>query len=394
MSLLHPSFAWRLAVFYAALFVALGVQLPFLPLWLAAKGLNAGAIGVALAVPMIVRVFAIPLAARGADRHDALRMAIVIAAAMAVLGYGLVGMAQGAAVITMALALASVFYTPIMPLADAYALRGLGRLGRAYGPVRLWGSAAFIVGSLGAGLLLDLIAARELIWLIVAALTITAAAAYALAPLPPHEGNPSATQLSSAQGLLRDPAFLAAAAAASLIQASHAVYYGFSALDWRAAGLDGGAIGALWALAVVAEIALFAISPRLPLAPTTLLMLGAAGAVVRWSAMAFDPPTALLPPLQCLHALSFGATHLGALGFMARAAPAELGATAQGYLAVALGLVMAAAMGISGLLYARWGDIAYGAMALAAAAGGVFALAAHRLTDGTRLKTKSGSTWP
>ena len=298
---LHPSFAWRLAVFYAALFVALGVQLPFLPLWLAAKGLDAGAIGIALAVPMIVRVFAIPLATRGADRHDALRMAIVIAAAMAVLGYGLVGMAQGAAVITLALALAlaSVFYTPIMPLADAYALRGLGRLGRAYGPVRLWGSAAFIVGSLGAGLLLDLIAARELIWLIVAALTITAAAAYALSPLPPREASPSATHVSSARDLLRDPAFLAAAAAASLIQASHAVYYGFSALDWRAAGLDGGAIGALWALAVVAEIALFAISPRLPLAPTTLLMLGAAGAVVRWSAMAFDPPTALLPPLQC-----------------------------------------------------------------------------------------------
>jgi hypothetical protein len=37
------------------------------------------------------------------------------------------------------------------------------------------------------------------------------------------------------------------------------------------------------------------------------------------------------------------------------------------------------AMGISGLLYARWGDLAYGAMALAAAAGGLFALAAHRL---------------
>ena len=376
------TFAWRLAVFYAALFVALGVQLPFLPLWLAAKGLDAGAIGIALAVPMIVRVFAIPLATRGADRHDALRMAIVIAAAMAVLGYGVVGMAQGALAITMALALASLFYTPIMPLADAYALRGLGRLGRAYGPVRLWGSAAFIVGSFGAGLLLDLIAARELVWLIVAALTITAAAAYALAPLPAHEESPSATRLSSAQDLLRDPAFLAAAAAASLIQASHAIYYGFSALDWRAAGLDGGAIGALWALAVVAEIALFAISGRLPVAPTTLLMLGAAGAVIRWSAMAFDPPTALLPPLQCLHALSFGATHLGALGFMARAAPAELSATTQGYLAVALGLVMAAAMGISGVLYARWGGLAYGAMALAAAAGGIFALAAHRLTNG------------
>jgi len=384
LSSLHPSssFTWRLAVFYAALFVALGVQLPFLPLWLAAKGLDAGAIGVALALPMIVRVFAIPLATRGADRHDALRTAILIAAGMAVLGYGVVGLAQGAAAITMALALASAFYTPIMPLADAYALRGLGGLKRAYGPVRLWGSAAFIVGSFGAGLLLERIAASDLIWLVVAALTITAAAAYALSPLPAREKSLSATRVSSAQDLLRDHAFVAAAAAASLIQASHAVYYGFSALDWQAAGLDGGAIGALWALAVVAEIALFAISGRLPLAPTTLLMLGAAGAVVRWSAMAFDPPPALLVPLQCLHALSFGATHLGALGFVARAAPAELGATAQGYLAVALGLVMAAAMGLSGVLYARFGGLAYGAMALVAAAGGIFAWVAHRLADG------------
>ena len=134
-------------MFYAALFVALGVQLPFLPLWLAAKGLDAGAIGVALALPMVVRVFAIPLATRGADRHDALRTTIVIAAAMSVLGYGAVGLTQGAVAITLGLALASTFYTPIMPLADAYALRGLGGLKRAYGPVRLWGSAAFIVGS-------------------------------------------------------------------------------------------------------------------------------------------------------------------------------------------------------------------------------------------------------
>src|SRR4029078_3103753 len=85
----------------------------------------------------------------GADRHDALRLAIVLAAAGAVVGYGAVGLAQGAAALAVAFIFASAFYTPIMPLADAYALRGLGRLGRAYGPVRMWGSAAFIVGSFG-----------------------------------------------------------------------------------------------------------------------------------------------------------------------------------------------------------------------------------------------------
>jgi PPP family 3-phenylpropionic acid transporter len=192
--------------------------------------------------------------------------------------------------------------------------------------------------------------------------------------------------------MLRNPAFLAIAAAASLIQASHAVFYGFSALDWRAAGLDGAAIGALWALGVVAEIALFAISGRLRIAATTLLMVGAAGAVVRWSAMALEPAPALLPALQCLHGLSFGATHLGALGFIARAAPAALGATAQGYLAVAQGLVMAVAMGVSGLLYARWGSLAYGAMALVAAAGGLLAFAAKGWTNKGPASTRKSDT--
>jgi PPP family 3-phenylpropionic acid transporter len=97
--------------------------------------------------------------------------------------------------------------------------------------------------------------------------------------------------------------------------------------------------------------------------------------------MAFDPPAILLPQLQCLHALSFGASHLGALGFIARTIPPKLGATAQGYLAVALGLAMAASMALAGVLYTRWGGLAYGAMALLAAAGGVCALAARRLAS-------------
>ena len=366
------AFAWRLAAFYAALFAGLGVQLPFLPVWLAAKGLDAQQIGIVLAIPMIVRVFAIPVATRAADRRNALRGAITIAATAAVLGYGAAGAASGAVAIMLVFALASAFYTPLMPLADAYALRGLAQRGRSYGPVRLWGSAAFIVGSFGAGVVLDWIAARNLIWLLVAAMLPTAFAAYALRPLDagaaPARSAP--VRERSVRGLLRNHAFLAVAAAASLVQASHAVYYGFSTLDWRAAGLDGAEIGALWALGVVAEIALFAISGRLSLSPTALLLLGAGGAVIRWGAMAFDPPLALLPVLQCLHGLSFGATHLGALAFMARAAPAEIAATAQGYLAIAQGLVMAGAMGLAGLLYARYGGAAYGAMALAAAGGG------------------------
>jgi PPP family 3-phenylpropionic acid transporter len=181
--------------------------------------------------------------------------------------------------------------------------------------------------------------------------------------------------------LLRDRSFLIVVVATSLIQASHAVYYGFSTIHWQSEGYSGTTIGALWAIGVIAEIVLFAVSARLPdaIEPITLLMVGAVGAAVRWAVMAFDPPVAVLPLAQCLHALSFGATHLGSLAFVARAAPAGLGATAQGYLSVALGLVIAGATSAAGVLYARYGAAAYGAMALTAGAGGLGTLMAHRL---------------
>jgi MFS transporter, PPP family, 3-phenylpropionic acid transporter len=386
------TFAWRLALFYSALCATFGVQMPFLPVWFAAKGLDAGSVGVVLAIPLVVRVLAIPIATRIADRCDAARAVIMTGSVAALLAHVAVGLVQSPAAIMAAVAFASFFYTPLMPLADAYALRGLALHGRSYGTVRSWGSAAFIAGTLGCGWLLDLIAQRELIWVVVGALALNAAAACALTPLGERMSRATA-QLTSASALLRDSRFLMVAAAAALIQASHAVYYGFSALQWQAAGLDGATIGTLWAVGVVAEIALFAASARFSMEPTALLLTGAAGAFMRWGAMAFDPPPVLLMMLQCLHALSFGATHLGAVGFVARVAPAGLGASAQGYLAVALALVMAGAMGISGELYARWGSGAYWAMAVLAALG-VLVLFAGRLWAGGKECAERGDERP
>ena len=369
-------FSLRLKAFYAALFLTLGVQLPFLPVWLTAKGLDAGSIGIVLAIPAMIRIIAIPVATRMADRRDAVRGVVILAAAGATAGFGALAFAQGAAAIMLVYGLASAAYAPVMMLADTYALRGLAQRGRAYGPVRVWGSAAFIAASFGAGALLDLMAPVDLIWLMVAAMAIATAAAFALVPLgmEPAGGVPNR---ASAAHLLRNPAFLAAIAAASLVQASHAVYYGFSTIDWQAAGYDGGAIGAL---GVIAEIALFALSARLPstITPLALLLVGAVGAALRWSAMATAPPAILLPVLQCLHAFSFGITHLGALAFVSRMAPPGATATAQGYFAVALGVTMAVATALAGVLYGRFGGGAYAAMAVLATAGGLCALAARR----------------
>lgn len=368
-------FVARLSALYAAYFMMSGVQLPFFPVWLKAKGLDPGAIGLFLAVPMLVRFAAIPVATGLADRRDALRGILIGVAMLNVLSYVVLGSVQGAASIFAAYALASFFYTPLMPLTDTYALRGLASRGRAYGPVRLWGSGAFILGTFVAGAAADWIDARNLIWLIVGAGALTAVSALLIVPLERTPG--SRASAAPRAHLLRDRAFVMIVAAASLIQASHAVFYGFSALAWHAAGLDGTTIAALWALGVIAEIVLFACQARLPafVTPTVLLLIGAFGGIIRWTAMAFDPPTIMLPVLQLMHGASFGATHLGTLALIARLAPHGQAARAQGYFAIVSGAAMAAASALSGLLYGSFGAGAYGAMALMAVVGGACVLA-------------------
>ena len=377
-AIVNDPFAPRLALVYAALFLAAGWQLPLFPVWLSARGLDPAAIGIVLAAYQIVRVVATPTITRLADRHGSLNGAIIAAALATLCALALLGSVGGFAPILIAAAVLGFMSAPLMPLIDAYGLRGLSLRARSYGPVRLWGSVAFIVANLTGGLLLGVLAPTNLIWLIFAGNCAVVAAAFLLVPLPRDE---AARESAPGRSHLRQPAFLAIAAAGCLIQASHAVYYGFSTLDWSAKGFGGVTIGVLWALGVVAEIVLFALAPRLPpsVGPVTLILIGAAGGVVRWIVTAFDPPLALLAPLQLLHALSFGATHLGTMMFLGQNAPEGGRAAAQGDIATANGVMMAAASALAGLLYGAGGSYAYLAMAVLAVAGAAFALLASRL---------------
>lgn len=372
-------FVLKLGLFYAATFLFGGIQLPFFPLWLEARGLGPREIGLVIAVPTLARIVATPLIAHQADRHGALKTALLLASLTGTLAMTALGLVQGFAAILAIYVIAAIAFSPLLSLTDAYALTGLAARGRAYGPVRLWGSVAFIVGNVGAGLLLDFIAPGNLIWLLVAVLVVTTVSAAALRPQDASSRASSAPR-PSVRVLLRNPALILVVAVIAFVQPSHALYYGFSTVAWRGEGFDGLTIGLLWGLGVLAEIVLFALAGRLPgaLAPTVLMAIGAGGAVIRWTAMAFDPPVALLIPLQCLHAASFGATHLGGMGFLARAVPKELAATAQGAIATASGIIAASATGLSGLIYAQAGNRAYLLMAAMALAGLTCALAAHR----------------
>ena len=94
----------------------------------------------------------------------------------------------------------------------------------------------------------------------------------------------------------------------ALIQGSHAAYYIFASIAWQQSGLGGLTIAGLWSLGVLAEIVVFALSPRFTLQPSLLVVIAALCAVARWSITAQEPPIAVLAVVQLAHGLTFGLT--------------------------------------------------------------------------------------
>lgn len=371
-------FSAKLAAFYAALGLTTGIGTPFFPSWLETKGIGAAEIGVIMATPMLVRIVFMPLTTRFADRFNVWRGALLICCIGAAIGNSLLNFMNGFIPMVIMIAIAALFFTPTFPLADAYALRGLAERNRAYGPVRLWSSVAFIVGNVGGGFAVGQLGRTSVVWMISAAFVAGALIATRMPPATPHQDTRVA-RAPGAKSLWRSPAFITVTLACSIVQATHAFYYGFSTISWTAKGLSDTTIGGLWAIGVIAEIILFAVSGRLMLlvGPVALIVLGAAGGVVRWTVMAFDPPFVLLPLLQCLHALSFGATHIGAMQFLARVAPAGFGATVQGDFAALQAVLFGSAMVVSGVLFRSYGDFGYAGMALLSGIGVVVAAAGY-----------------
>ena len=373
-------FAGRLALFYGTLFGLGGTYLPFFPVWLKAVGIDAGWIGIITAVPSVTRFTILPVVTGLAGSRLSLRGVIIVTALVTALGFSFVGTLHQALPVFLAFAATACVWTPMVPLTDAYALRGVARYGLDYGPLRLWGSAAFIVGALACGLLVDIIAARRLIWVIAGVAGFGAIASLGLRPQDPAKTAPAG--VAGASALLREPGFLAIIVASALIQGSHAAYYSFASITWQASGLGGLTIAGLWALGVLAEIVVFALSPRFTWPSAVLVVIGALSAVVRWLITAQEPSVAVLAVVQLAHGLTFGLTQLGTMGLLVRHVPGHGMVRGQGYLAACGGIVTSSASILSGAIYAQYGQGVYYVMAAMALSGAIVMwLARHRLAD-------------
>jgi PPP family 3-phenylpropionic acid transporter len=386
----RSSLAWRLGFLYAALFLVIGCYLPYLPVWLQWRALDADQIAILLAAPLYVRVVFTPVISFTADRLGSRRLIIIALAWGSLASFVLLWLSAGFWQMLLAAVVLAINWTTIMPLIETVAVSGIRNSGLDYGRVRLWGSLSFIAASLGAGVAIQVWGPGVVLPMLLAAAAFMVLGAY-LVPrgMEPREKRAASVSrrlnFRDAFALVHAPLFLLFLLAAALIQGSHALLYAFGSLHWRAQGYSGATIGTLWSIGVVAEVALFAVSGRVMayVGCTRLMILAGGSAVVRWAVLALDPPLWATGLSQILHAMSFGATHLAAIHFLTHAVPEDRAATAQGlYSAMVAGLVMGSLTLVCGPLYTALGGKAFGVMALLAVIGAMAAIGLQRRWHG------------
>jgi PPP family 3-phenylpropionic acid transporter len=263
-------------------------------------------------------------------------------------------------------------WSPTMALYDGVLVNEARARGFVYGTLRVFGSIAFIAGTLICGLMVDRFGPPSVLF-------VGWAGALCLVPLalalPSSEGHARGAAGHAPFGileLLRSRPFLLFMVGAGFCQSSHAVLYSFGTLTWRSAGLDDVTISLLWGESVAVEILLMMASGWLMqrIGVTGLIALGLGCAVIRWTAMAFTTALPALVLLQVLHAGTFAACHLGAMAFIQRALPSNGVALGQSiYYALGTGATQAVIYQFAGLLYSRYSQHAFLGMTAISAIG-------------------------
>ena len=362
--------ARRLVLVYIALFGALGIQLPYWPVWLAHRGMEPDQIGLLLGIPTWARLAA-PWAGSWADRRGRAGRLATGLAAVALASYAAFALVDGFVPMLLLSAALGLALAPISPLVDGLAINAAAAGRLDYGRVRVWGSGAFVIASSLGGMALQ----GRSPDLVLDALLIASAGLVAVTWWLPRTSTSvlvPAIAPASAGAVLERPRLRAFLGAVAFMQGSHAVLYGFGTRHWQEIGLGESAIGWLWSWGVIVEVMLFAVGRRLVdrVGPAGMLIAAGVGGLVRWPLLAWVESLWVIAAVQTLHAATFAAMHLGAMSWIRDSIPAaSMQRTTALYVAIGSGVALGTGMALAGVLYERWAGDAYLAMAVSSALG-------------------------
>jgi PPP family 3-phenylpropionic acid transporter len=307
----------RLSAWYFFYFAFIGAFSPYFTLYLQSVRLTAWDIGVLMSLMQVMRLLAPNLWGWLADRTGR-RVAVVrLSALLSAAGFAVFFLTRQFWGLFAGMALMAFFWSAALPLVEALTLDHLAGRAEGYGRIRLWGSIGFIAVVLATGAWLDSAPLASLLVVCFCLLLGIAASAWRL-PDAAHRPAATAAHLRSTLGR---PEFVALMAACFFMSAAHGPLYVFYSIHLVDHGYDKTAVGALWSLGVVAEVAVFAFMPRMMRAWSLRGILSAsfALAVIRFLLIGWcaDIPWALVLA-QLMHGATFGAYHAAAVAALNR----------------------------------------------------------------------------
>ena len=323
----------RLAAFGAAYFLAAGAFMSYWPVWLRNRGITDAEIGTLFMSRQLVSVAAMLGMGFVAHRLGRLRALLFVLSAGGVVMMGFYEISHTFLALLMTGLVWGVIWSPIMALYDGVLVNEARRRGIVYGRLRLWGSVAFIVGTLLTGVAVDRFGPPSVLYIGTVGVALLVPFALLLPKAEPREPGAARHAPFGLFELFRNKPFVLFMFGAGFCQSSHAVLYSFGTL-------------------------------------TGLIGLGLACGLVRWTGLAFTTALPALVLLQALHAATFAACHLGAMAFIQRALPPSGVALGQSiYYALGTGATQAVIFQFAGLLYARYGQHAFLGMTVISAIG-------------------------
>jgi PPP family 3-phenylpropionic acid transporter len=373
----------KISLFYAFLSLGMGIQLPFLPLWLGDKGLSASEIGIIFAGMTASRIVASPLVALAADRYNNRRAIIILCCFLSFASYLSLALASGFWPIFALAIVAGAVFAPVFPLGEGFGIDGSKEHGLDYGRMRLWASLSFLAGSLLSGAALQVAPIWTVIFMIAAAQGALALVTLSLPPdVPKREGSVSKGS-GGVAALFVGSSFIIFLLATGLGQSSHGLLYALGSVQWHDQGFNEFTIGCFWAAGVLAEVLLFAFSRNAltRLGAVNLIIVGVACGLLRWVILSLAPGLLITGFSQILHAATFAMVHLGTMHFIQSTVPASMRNTAQGiHAAFSGGVFLASTMWMSGPLYNSLGSSAFLVMAAISGVALGFALMLVRIS--------------
>ena len=357
-----------LRIYYFAAFSALGINVPFLPVWLEARGLRGIEMSSLIAVRPAIGIFAPIVFGLVADAFQLRRALVRVGCFLCTLVFAVLSLAVsenpelGFGQLLLLLSVFAFFRTPMTTIADVAALEGK----TSYGVVRLWGSVGFMLTAVLAGRFVDPRSPLEFPLAMTLALALSFVVSFAL---PGGAVRAPAPFWRDARSLFTAGDFRLFLLATVLWQVSHAAYDLCISLHLRDLGASGAYVGASWAFGTLSEVGLMAVAHRFVIrhGALWLLVLAFASAAVRWLLLSELRSLPVLMALQPLHALTFALAWIAALSWVKQRAGAHVMGTAQGLFAAAMGV--GATLGFLGWgpLYERaGGSVVFGCAALIA----------------------------